>query len=376
MALSFPTNPQLNDTYTSGSTAWQWNGEAWIVLAPTEVSYETVNTTDLVATGDTTLENLTVTGTVTGIDAGGGALALNDLTDVSVSSPGDQDVLFYSQTSQSWISAPIPAGEGDGSFNGGTISNALFINNITGATNYNSGALRVGGGASISENLYVAGQLVVEDENIQLRARSTLRLYTSDNSNYVAIQGPDSSSDITYVLPGTDGTAGQFLRTNGSGVLSWATAEGGGGGGVTNPGGISGQIQFNDSGLFAGDAGLTYDPSNTTLSTVNIIASGTIASSDTTESLAFNSGALTIAGGAGIGGNVNVAGSQNTFTGNTTSTSINTGTIVVTGGMGISGKVHVGDTVSTSAVPTDTDHLTNKKYVDANVLAFSVAFGA
>lgn len=29
MALNFPSNPQLNDTYTQGTTTWVWNGVAW-----------------------------------------------------------------------------------------------------------------------------------------------------------------------------------------------------------------------------------------------------------------------------------------------------------------------------------------------------------
>ena len=374
MALIFPNNPQLNDTYTSGSTNWQWNGEAWITLTPTEVNYETVNSADLVVSGDTTLNNLTVTGTVTGISGGGGASSLNDLSDVSVPTPIDQYILQYDQSLSSWVSAPSPIA-GDGTFNGGTISNPLFINNATGASDYNSGALRIAGGAAIAENLYVAGKIVVEDEDVELKARSSLRLYTSTNTNYVAIQGPDSASDVTYVLPGTDGSSGQFLRTNGSGSLSWATA-GGGEGGLTSPGGITGQIQFNDSDLFEGDANLTYDNANSRLTTVNITASGNIVFSGTTESTDSNTGTITTNGGIGVNGNINVAGIQNAFTGNTDSTSINTGTIIVTGGIGVSGKMNVGDTISTPAAPTDTDHLTNKKYVDANVLAFSVAFGA
>jgi hypothetical protein len=372
MALSFPTNPQLNDTYTSGSTTWQWNGESWIVLPPTDVTYEAVNTADLSVTGDSVLNNLTVTGTVTGISSGGGSL--NDLTDVSIPTPTDQYILQYDQSQGYWVAAPSPVSS-DGSFNGGTISNPLFINNATGATNYNSGALRIGGGVSIAENLFVAGKIVVQDEQIELRSGSSLRLYTSTDGNYVELQSPDSASDVTYVLPGVDGSAGQFLRTNGTGVLSWATATGGEGG-TTSPGGVSGQVQFNDNGLFEGDSNLTYDAGTSTLTTVNITAGGDIVLSGSTQSTSSTTGTVTVGGGVGIAGNINVAGSQNTFTGGTSSTSINTGTIVVTGGMGISEKVYVGDTVSTSAVPTDTDHLTNKKYVDANVLAFSVAFGA
>ena len=49
----------------------------------------------------------------------------------------------------------------------------------------------------------------------------------SDNgTNKVTLIGPASTSDITLVLPSSDGTAGQFLSTNGSGTLSFASAGG------------------------------------------------------------------------------------------------------------------------------------------------------
>ena len=46
----------------------------------------------------------------------------------------------------------------------------------------------------------------------------------SNGSNYVAFQAPASiGSDVTWTLPDADGSAGQFLKTDGSGALSWAT---------------------------------------------------------------------------------------------------------------------------------------------------------
>jgi hypothetical protein len=59
-------------------------------------------------------------------------------------------------------------------------------------------------------------------------------------------------------LPSADGTSGQVLATNGSGVLSWATSSAGA------PGGATTQIQYNSSGAFAGSANFTYN--GTTLS--------------------------------------------------------------------------------------------------------------
>jgi hypothetical protein len=32
MALDFPSNPEVDDEYQSGSTVWKWNGDAWIKL--------------------------------------------------------------------------------------------------------------------------------------------------------------------------------------------------------------------------------------------------------------------------------------------------------------------------------------------------------
>ena len=49
----------------------------------------------------------------------------------------------------------------------------------------------------------------------------------SDNgTNKVTLIGPASTSDITLTLPSSDGDSGQFLQTNGSGVMSWAAAGG------------------------------------------------------------------------------------------------------------------------------------------------------
>ena len=49
-------------------------------------------------------------------------------------------------------------------------------------------------------------------------------------SGYVGIRAPAVAGSGTLTLPATVGTSGQVMVTDGSGVLSWATASGGGGG--------------------------------------------------------------------------------------------------------------------------------------------------
>ena len=69
--------------------------------------------------------------------------------------------------------------------------------------------------------------------DVTLNAQSDLRFADADSSNWVAFQAPATiASNITWTLPDADGTAGQVLSTNGSGILSWS-AGGGGGASVT-----------------------------------------------------------------------------------------------------------------------------------------------
>jgi len=47
---------------------------------------------------------------------------------------------------------------------------------------------------------------------------------TNNGTQYITLKAPDSLSGITtFTLPGADGSSGQFLKTNGSGVLSFDT---------------------------------------------------------------------------------------------------------------------------------------------------------
>ena len=64
----------------------------------------------------------------------------------------------------------------------------------------------------------------------------TLELNTETNAKSIKIQAPTNSNlaaNYTLTLPVNDGDNGQFLKTDGLGVLSWDTVSGGGGGGGT-----------------------------------------------------------------------------------------------------------------------------------------------
>jgi hypothetical protein len=64
--------------------------------------------------------------------------------------------------------------------------------------------------------------------NVQIGAQGDLRLADSDSSNYVALQSPATvSANVTLTLPNTVGAADTFLKTDGSGNLSFAEVSGG-----------------------------------------------------------------------------------------------------------------------------------------------------
>ena len=157
--------------------------------------------------------------------------------------------------------------------------------------------------------------------HFKMASAAETRYYAGDNGNYTAVRAPATlTSNTTFILPDGDGSADQFLKTNGSGVLAWVDQTGGGGtqnlfaniavagqntvtadsttdtltlvggtnvtittdsgtdtitinssgggGGGGTPGGSDTQVQFNDASSFGGDSGLTYNKTTDTLTGV------------------------------------------------------------------------------------------------------------
>jgi len=80
----------------------------------------------------------------------------------------------------------------------------------------------------------------------------------------------DTNGNVTinsaYTLPNTDGSTGQILQTNGASTVSWVDLSG-----STSPAGSDTFIQFNDSGSFGANSGLTYDYTDNTFKTETTI---------------------------------------------------------------------------------------------------------
>ena len=94
--------------------------------------------------------------------------------------------------------------------------------------------VNVGGGSAAGSNTQLqfnsagafgaSANLTWDGSNLQVGARGDVRFADSDSSNYVALQSPATvSSNVTFTLPGADGTSGQVMTTDGTGNLSFAT---------------------------------------------------------------------------------------------------------------------------------------------------------
>lgn len=95
------------------------------------------------------------------------------------------------------------------------------------------------------------GQILKNPEVISGTAGvgATIRLQDADRSAYIDIKCPDAlSGSYQLTLPSNDGDADQVLKTDGSGNLSWSD---------TPASGSNTQLQYNNSGVFAGAAATT-----------------------------------------------------------------------------------------------------------------------
>ena len=67
-------------------------------------------------------------------------------------------------------------------------------------------------------------QMLFDANGITLQLQNEIRFADANSSHYVAMRSPSTvSSNVTLILPATDGSSGQALKTDGSGNLSFGS---------------------------------------------------------------------------------------------------------------------------------------------------------
>jgi len=70
-------------------------------------------------------------------------------------------------------------------------------------------------------------RLTITDTGLNIINGLPIRFQDASGAPFVALKAPSSvSSNVTFTLPGTDGSAGEFLKTDGSGNLSFSIVQG------------------------------------------------------------------------------------------------------------------------------------------------------
>jgi hypothetical protein len=180
----------------------------------------------------------------------------------------------YGDGATVWTALQYAAGGSGGAFTGGTINNALVINTTTAATSTITGALRVAGGVGIGGNVHVGGTLYTAEQYITYSS--------ADNPGYP--DGYDAGLQIQNI---TDRITGITIINSSSQRIF-----------LVNSGGI-----FYLSGASSISSPISVPNTIMTAQTgvgINVRT--------TTQSTSTANGALIVAGGAGIGGDLNIGG--------------------------------------------------------------------
>jgi microcystin-dependent protein len=117
---------------------------------------------------------------------------------------------------------------------GGTMTGQLLADDSAGASapaisfdgDTDTGIFRAGANTM---GFATAGveRVEISDSGLDMSNGLPIRFQDSSGAPFVALKSPSSvSSNVTFTLPGTDGNAGEFLKTDGSGNLSFSIVQG------------------------------------------------------------------------------------------------------------------------------------------------------
>jgi hypothetical protein len=187
----------------------------------------------------------------------------------------------------------------------GKVSGAAITSGTIGGTAAFAGS----GGVSTTGAITGTGNISVNGTGA---ATTELRFGDNDNSNYVGFKAPGTvTANKVWVLPAVDGGAGDLLKTDGAGNLSWASGSapaGAAGGDLTgnfpNPTLAASGVTAGTYSKVTVDAKGRVTSGSSTITTTDI-ADGTIADGDISGSAAIAtsklSGPLTSISGHGLG---------------------------------------------------------------------------
>ena len=117
---------------------------------------------------------------------------------------------------------------------GGTMTGQLLGDDGSGASSpayafdgdTDTGMFRSGAN-TLGFSTFGTTRVTISDSGLDMTNALPIRFQDSSGAPFVALKAPSSvSSNVTFTLPGADGNAGEFLKTDGSGNLSFSIVQG------------------------------------------------------------------------------------------------------------------------------------------------------
>ena len=264
-----------NDTFTTGQTltitggtgidTTVSNNNISIAIDSTVAtqSYVTTQISNLVDSAPSTLDTLNELAAALGDDANFATTTATSLGEklVKASNLSDLTNAATARTNLGLGTAATTATTAYATAAQGALADSATqpSDNISTLTN-NSGYITASTADTLTNKTLTSPQV---NTNIDLLAQADLRLYDADSSNYVGFQAPATATgNILWTLPGSDGTEGQVLSTNGGGTLAWEDASAGGGSGSSYPNSTFSTVPGTD-----GNFDMSYNVAQTTQET-------------------------------------------------------------------------------------------------------------
>lgn len=117
----------------------------------------------------------------------------------------------------------VAVSDGSGFLTTGNVDTTelLLLDGVTGVLTTNAGTQTL-------TNKTLTSPIVGTTATFENNASAQFFEATGGGSSKVTVAAPAAlAGDVTFTLPGTNGSSGQYLKTDGSGVLSWDTPAGG-----------------------------------------------------------------------------------------------------------------------------------------------------
>jgi len=152
-----------------------------------------------------------------------------------------------------------------------TLSAASTSGSSTTVNAFRVSLLRTSAGASTSETVLISPAQTITGQKT-FTAGILVDTISSPASNADLILSASGTGNIILsglTFPNADGSPGQVLQTDGSGVISFGTVTAGASGSTT-------QVQYNSGGSLAGSSNLTFDGTTLTASNIRVTGDMTI----------------------------------------------------------------------------------------------------